>query len=90
MKDGLFPPWDVPSNMCIRQEFVLFPEKQMLSTQVMYALGLIFKARKVIIPFYTSFANLTFGSTVQSFLLFVYKRNSNIDKLQGTYKWQKQ
>jgi len=56
----------------------------------MYTPGLILKAREVIIPLYTSFANLTHGSTVQRFLSFDYKRNSNIDKSEGTYKWQKQ
>lgn len=90
MKDGIFRPWAVPGYVWVRQEFVLFQEKQMLYIQVMYTPGLIFNAREVIIPLYTSFANLTFGSTVQSLLSFDYKRNSNIDKLQRTYKWQKQ
>lgn len=86
----MFRPWAAPGNACVRQEFILFQEKQTLYTQAMYTPSLIFKAREVITPLYTSFANLTLGSIVRSFLSFDYKRNSNIDKLQRTYKWQKQ
>lgn len=50
----------------------------MLYVEVMSTPGLIFKAREVITPLYTSFANLTLGSTVQSFLSFDYKRNATL------------
>lgn len=90
MKDGIFPPeimpLAIPGKAWVRQEFVLFQEKQVVPTSHVYTSGLIFKAREVIIPLYTSFANLTLGTTVQSFLSFDYKRNNNIDKLQRTYK----
>lgn len=74
-------PWAISGKAHDRQDFVLFQEKQMLYMQVMHTPGLIFKASEVIIPVYTSSANLTFGSSEQ-FSFICYKRNSNIDKLQ--------
>lgn len=53
----------IPTNIHVREEFILFQEKQMLYLKVTHATGLSFKAREVATPLYTSSANPMLGST---------------------------